>query len=269
MTYDITLGREQVSTRPAVRRIGSADLRIALARGWDDFRANRTDVIFLCALYPLVGLLLGRAVAGGTLLPLLFPLVAGFALVGPLAALGLYEISRRREQGLETSWRDAFRVLRAPNFGAVLLLGLLLMGIFVLWLQSAQALYQALFAGASAGVPGFLDQVFTTPSGWMLILLGHLVGFVFALIVLTLTVVSFPLLLDRDLEGDAGRKASLAVATSAAAVRRNLVPMLGWGLLVAAILMLASVPLLLGLAVALPVLGHATWHLYRRTIEPG
>src|SRR5262245_25091464 len=126
---------------PAVRRIGIADLRDVLKKGLDDFAAYRTDVIFLCVIYPVVGLLLARLAFGYDLLPLLFPLASGFALVGPVAAVGLYEMSRRREQGVDISWADAFGVVRAPAFGAILVLGILLLVIFGLWLLAAATIY--------------------------------------------------------------------------------------------------------------------------------
>ena len=269
MAYDAALDRRDLPVaRTAVRCIGLADLRIALARGWDDFSANRTDTIFLCVLYPVVGLLLGRAIAGGSLLPLLFPLVAGFALVGPMAGLGLYEISRRRERGEPVTWRDAFKVASSPNIGAIVLIGAALAVIFVLWLQAAQAVFQFTMGSAPEEPVAFLREVLTTPSGWALIVVGHAVGFLFALFVLTVTVVSLPLLLDRDLPGGAAAKASYAVSVSVAAVMRNPVAMLGWGLIVAVGLIAGSLPFFIGLAVVLPVLGHATWHLYRRTVAP-
>src|SRR5215472_11252303 len=119
---------------PAVREIGVSDLRDALARGIADFEANRTDVIFLCVIYPVIGLVLGRLASGYGLLPLLFPLASGFALVGPFAAVGLNEISRRREQASEVRWVDAFGVLRSPSIGSIMLLGLMLIALFLLWL---------------------------------------------------------------------------------------------------------------------------------------
>jgi uncharacterized membrane protein len=249
------------SPLPAVRRIGATDLRDVLARGLDDFGANRTDVIFLCVFYPVVGLVLQRLAAGYEMLPLLFPLASGFALVGPVAAVGLYEMSRRREQGVNVGWTDAFGVVRSPSFGAIVLLGLLLTAIFVLWLLVAEAIYLVtLGPEPPASIASFLRDVFTTGAGWVMIGLGVGVGFLIALLVLAISVVSFPLLLDRDVGLEA------AVWTSVRAVVANPGPMAIWGLIVAGGLVIGSIPLFVGLVIVLPVLGHSTWHLYRKVV---
>jgi uncharacterized membrane protein len=251
------------SATPTVRRLGRDDLTGALASGFDDFKANRTDVIFLCVLYPIVGLLLGRVASGYGLLPLLFPLASGFALVGPLAGVGLNEMSRRRERGEAVSWLNAFSVLRAPSIGSIALLGLLLVGIFLLWLLAAEVIFVATL-GATQGTPvsvaAFVGGVLTTPRGWAMIVVGIGVGFLFAVAVLALTVVAFPLLLDRNVGIDT------AVWTSMRVVAMNPGVILAWGAIIAVLLVIGSLPVLVGLAVVLPVLGHATWHLYRRAV---
>ncbi len=246
---------------PGIRRIGVADLRRALERGVDDFRAIPTQLLFLGLVYPLVGLLAARAAWGGPLLPLLYPMVAGLSLMGPVAALGLYELSRRREHGEAVSWTDAFRVLRAPAIGTILVLGLALAALFAAWLTVADAIWAATLGPvAPAGIGELAQAVFETPEGWQLILLGNLAGFGFALVVLATTVVAFPLLLDRN------TGLVTAVRTSLRACARNPGPMALWGLIVAGLLLLGSLPAFVGLAVVMPVLGHATWHLYRRLV---
>jgi uncharacterized membrane protein len=254
-------GQQQPATPLTVRRIGLGDLRAALAAGLDDFAAYRTDVVFLCVIYPVIGLVLGRLAFGYDLVPLLFPLASGFALIGPFAAVGLYEMSRRREQGIEVAWPDAFSVVRSPAFGEIGVLGLLLVAIFLLWLAVAQAIYLGTLGPAPAASLGsFVRAALTTDAGWAMIGIGIGVGFVFAVLVLTVSVVSFPLLLDRELP------LGTAVWTSARAVMANPGPMAVWGLIVALGLVLGSIPLFLGLIVVMPVLGHATWHLYRRVV---
>jgi uncharacterized membrane protein len=246
---------------PAVRRIEVADLRDVLASGLSDFAAYRTDVIFLCIIYPVVGLVLASLAFGYGMLPLLFPLASGFALIGPVAAVGLYEMSRRREQGIDITWADAFGVVRAPAFGAILVLGLVLLAIFLLWLAAAYGIYLVtLGPEPPASLGSFVRDVFTTGAGWTLLVVGVGVGFLFAVLVLTTSVVSFPLLLDRD------GGLYTAVATSVRAVLVNPGPMAVWGLIVAGGLVLGSIPVFLGLIIVMPVLGHATWHLYRKVV---
>jgi uncharacterized membrane protein len=247
--------------RPAVRKIDIADLMDVLASGLRDFGAYRTDVIFLCIIYPLAGLLLASVAFGYDMLPMLFPLASGFALIGPVAAVGLYEMSRRREQGVDITWADAFGVVSAPAFGAVLVLGLILLAIFLFWLAAAYAIWlMTLGPVPPASIGAFVHEVFTTGAGWTLIVVGVGVGFLFALLVLAISVVSFPLLLDRDVG------LYTAVATSVRAVLTNPGPMAVWGLIVAGGLVLGSIPVLLGLIIVMPVLGHATWHLYRKVV---
>ena len=244
-----------------VRKIGIADLRGALKSGFEDFLAMPTQVLFLCLIYPLVGLFLGGLSLGYNMLPLFFPLAAGFALVGPLAALGVYEMSRRREAGREAQWTDAFDVLRSPSIGAIAALGILLMILFLTWLWAAQQIYELLFGVLRpASLSQFVSEVLTTPQGWQLIAIGCGVGFLFAVVALAVSVVSFPLLLDRDVG------AAAAVTTSLRAIAKNPIPMAAWGLIVAALLLLGSLPFFAGLAVVIPILGHATWHLYRRVV---
>ncbi len=252
-------GSEQA--QPRVQRIEVADLRDALSKGVGDFAAFRTDVIVLCVVYPLLGLILAQWVFGFDMLPMLFPLASGFALVGPAAAVALYEMSRRREQGLAVSWSDAIGVTASPRFGAILVLTLLLAAIFVAWLFAAAGIYAATLGPESpTSVGEFFREVFTTPAGWVMIVAGMGVGFLFAVLVLAISAISFPMLLDRDVG------LPTAVLTSVRAVIRNPGPMAVWGLVVAAGLVIGSIPLFLGLVVVLPILGHATWHLYRRLV---
>jgi uncharacterized membrane protein len=254
--------RGQDIPMPAVRRIRASDLRAVLLRGLADFEAYRSDVIFICLIYPLVGILLAWLSFGYNFLPLLFPLASGFALVGPVAAVGLYEMSRRREQGHRISWIDAFGVIRSPGFGAILVLGLVLLAIFLLWMLAAALIYQfTLGPEAPVSIAAFIRDLFTTPAGRTMIVVGVGVGFLFALLVLAISVVSFPLLLDRDV----GLYA--AVSTSIRAVATNPGPMALWGLIVAGGLVIGMLPAFLGLILVLPLLGHATWHLYRKVVR--
>ena len=248
-------------TLPEIRHLTIADLGDVVAKGLDDFAAYRTDVVFLCAIYPVIGLVMARFAFGYGMLPLLFPLASGFALIGPFAAVGLYEMSRRRERGGNVAWPDAFGVIGSRSFGAIVVLGLLLVAIFLLWLIAAESIYElTLGPQPPVSVGSFGRDVFTTATGWTMIVVGIGVGFLFALLVLVISVVSFPLLLDRDIG------LGTAISTSMRAVILNPGPMAIWGLIVAGGLVLGSIPLFLGLIFVMPVLGHATWHLYRKVV---
>lgn len=258
----ILVGASEAAPDPVVRRIEASDLMDALRKGWDDFAAMPSHAVFLCVVYPLIGLILAGLTLGQALVPLIFPIAAGFALVGPIAALGLYELSRRREAGLEVTATDAFEVLRSPSIGAIAALALALTAWFLIWVAVANAIYVTFFGyGSPASPEQFLRDLFTTSAGWKLILVGNAVGFLFAVAVLAMNVVTFPLLLDREVG------AMVAVLTSLRVVVANPVTMAMWGVIVAALLLIGSIPLFLGLPVVLPVLGHATWHLYRKVVE--
>lgn len=242
----------------AIHHISMADVFSALRQGATDFWRHPSHYLFLALIYPVMGVVLGVWSAGGAMFALLYPLAAGFALLGPLAAIGLYELSRRREAGLDDSPRHAFAVLRHPSIVSMMVVGLWLALIFAAWIATAAALHDAFLGPRATSLNQLITLVFTTPEGWSLLIWGNLVGLVFALIVLATTAIAFPLLVDRG--GSAGH----AISTSLRAFMANPIPMLAWGVIVAVVLFVASIPLFVGLAVALPILGHATWHLYRR-----
>jgi uncharacterized membrane protein len=246
---------------PAVRTITPADLWESLARGYHDFKAMPTHLLFLGLIYPIVGILLAGFSFGYNLLPMLFPLSAGFALVGPVAAIGLYEISRQREEGREPDLAHVLDVLRSPSFPAIATISAGLAVLFMAWLFVAQTLYQSLFGYLPpASMEKLVFDVLTTPNGHTLIVTGNLIGLAFAIVAMVFGAVSFPLLLERDVGVLA------ALATSARAVARNVTTMALWGLIVAALLLIGSIALFVGLAIVVPVLGHATWHLYRKLV---
>lgn len=256
-------GPEAEHVAPVVRRIGVDDLKAALRLGVEDFAAYRSDVAFICIVYPLAGLLLAWVFFDYRLLPMIFPAASGFALIGPIAAVGLYEMSRRRERGDRVGWMAAVGVLSSPSFGAILLLGIALFVVFGVWMVAAQGVYSmTLGPEPPASVGSFLRDVLFTGAGWAMILVGCAIGLVFAVAVLAVSVVSFPLLLDRDV----GLR--VAVTASVRVAAENPRTVLTWGAIVAAALVIGSVPLFLGLIFVMPVLGHATWHLYRKAVEP-
>jgi uncharacterized membrane protein len=260
----ILVGAMPPAAQPAIRRITPSDLIDALARGVDDFRAVPTHAVFLCVIYPVVGLVIFQIAIGAGLLSLLYPLATGFALIGPFVAVGLYELSRRREMGLESDWTHVFDVFRSTSFPALATLGGMLLAIFLIWLGFAQSIYTLNFGQApAASMPDFFSRILSSDAGVRLILIGNGVGFLFAVLVLVISVVSFPLLLDRDVG------VATAVLTSVRAVAANPLTMVLWGLIVAVLLVVGSIPFLIGLTVVIPVLAHATWHLYRKVVDPG
>ena len=248
---------------PEIRRITMADVKAALRQGVEDFAACRTDVMFLCLIYPVIGFFIAGAEAKDGLLPLLFPTAAGFVLVGPLFAIGLYEMSRQREMTGKISWLNMFNVLRAPSVGPIALLGLLLVALFLVWLAVAQGIYDiTLGPAAPVSLWGFAREIFTTSAGWTMIGLGWAAGLVFMAAVLAISVVSFPLMLDRPVT------LRTAISASLLAVRRNPVQLGAWGLLVGGALFVGALPCFVGLILVLPILGHSTWHLYRKVVKP-
>jgi uncharacterized membrane protein len=261
--FHVLTGAEGTVSFPAVRRISLSDLGAALALGWRDFWQHPSHLALLGLIYPCAGVAIALWTSGANGWPLLFPLVSGFALIGPIAALPIYEMSRRQELGLDTNWRAAFGVLRSPAMPSIIAVGVFLLALFTVWLMIAQFLYESLFGpGSPATFTDFLNEVFRTPQGQVLMLWGNVIGLCFAVVALASSVITIPLLLDRD----AG--AAIAIQTSIRAMLRNPLVIAVWGLIVAVLLVIGSLPLLGGLAIVVPVLGHATWHLYRRVIEP-
>lgn len=246
---------------PEIRTLTLNDLRAALRKGWDDVMAFRSDVVFVCLLYPVIGgMLAALALRGGTL-HLIFPALSGFALAGPVAAVGLYEMSRRREKGQPTNWLAYLDVIRSPKFGGILILSLFHVVVFLAWIMSANLIYDAtLGPEPPISLVTFANDVFSTGAGWALIVIGIAAGFVFSAAVLAISVVSFPMLLDRNVT------LPTAVVTSVKVAMKNPVPIGVWGMIVAGSLAVGSLPALLGLVLVLPILGHSTWHLYRRAV---
>lgn len=253
----------QSSTPPRVLTLRFADIPEVLRKGFDDFWAMPTHIVYLALIYPGAGLIIGGATYDNDTLQLLYPLAAGFALLGPLAAIWTYELSRRRELGADTSWRHAFDVFCSPSLPSILALALGLLALFVVWIACAQALFFLNFGDRRINSASELAHlVANTREGWNLFVYGNLIGLLFAIVAGATTVIAFPMLLDRKVS------ASTAVATSMSVVAKNPGVMATWGLTVAGTLLLASLPLLVGLAIAVPILGHSTWHLYRKAVEP-
>jgi uncharacterized membrane protein len=248
--------------RPApVRDLTVADIRWALEKGWDDFRALRGDFLFLPVVYAALGFAASALAFHQTLFALIFPLAGGFALVGPIAAAGFYELARRREQGMDTTWFHFFDPMRGPQRFPLLMLSIVLAGLFLMWMTVAQGIYaNTLGRLAPDGVADFLAKLFTTPEGWTMIIAGNLAGAGFALAALVIGAFSFPMAVDKACDP------FVAILTSVSAFLHNPATMLRWGAVVAALLVAGSIPLFLGLMLVLPWLGYSTWHLYTRAV---
>lgn len=262
-TLHVVSNAEGILVHPEVREIGVLEVFDALRLGLKDFQEKPSHYVFLCIMYPIAGVVLMVWSAGSNLLPLMFPLASGFALLGPVAAIGLYEISRRRELGLDTSWHHALEVRHSPAMFSIIAAAVVLFALFIVWLLVAEKIYVAHFGEVPpASLGTFLNDVLFTSNGWSMMLWGDLAGLAFAIVALAVSVVTFPLLLERDVG------ALAAILTSIRALIRNPVPVMLWGVIVAALLVIGSIPIFAGLAIVLPVLGHATWHLYRKMIGP-
>jgi uncharacterized membrane protein len=264
MAHETSFSDIQIpSSAIGIRKIGVKDLWQSLKEGYDDFNARPSVGIFLILVYPLFALLLTLVLVGQDLHYLAFPMLAGFTLLGPAISVGLCEMSRRRERGLDVSWRSAFDFVHSSSFAPILALSVVMMLLYVAWLYMAQFIYVGLFgADPPASISDFVTQVISTRRGAALIVYGVGVGFIFAFAALAISVISFPLLLDKP------ATSITAVSTSIRAVTSNFVVMMVWGVLVVTLLAVGASLFLVGLAAVLPILGHATWHLYRKVVEP-
>jgi uncharacterized membrane protein len=250
-----------VAAPPQIRRIGVADLWASLREGFSDLGVARSDVVFIALVYPIVGLVLAGLFLNKNTVEEVLPLISGFAILGPIAAVGLYEISRRLEAGQPVSWSTPLQVLRSPALSSILGFGAILGLIFFTWLLVAWGIYGVtLGPEPPASITAFVREVFTTASGWAMIVIGMAVGFLFAAFTFAISVITCPLLLDRDCGMGQAMRASLQ------AVAENPVPMAIWGAIIAGALILGSIPALAGLIFVMPLLGHASWRLYRRLV---
>jgi uncharacterized membrane protein len=249
-------------TDPVVRRIKVADVVEALSAGLRDFQAAPLYGLAFGAFYAAGGILILLCLTAFHMVYLAYPLGAGFALLGPFVALGLYEVSRRREAGQKPSLMGIVRLIRTR--GELGWMAFVTLFLFVVWMYQVRLLI-ALLLGVSASfgsLQEFLTVVLTTNAGLLFLAIGNCVGAALALVLFSLTVVSFPLLLERDVD------CVTAMITSVRAVVTSPLPMIGWAATIVLLLAISSLPYFLGLLVTLPVLGHATWHLYRRIVAP-
>ena len=246
-----------------VRTITDDDLRSSLRQGLDDFMTFRGDIVLAGLVYTVIGIAAVVMTTSKPLMPFFFPVVAGVGLLGPAAAVGFYELARRREAGqTDIHWFNFLDVRKRPSVDDMGIVAGLLLAIFFGWLLVAGALYALLFGWATPdSVGGFITMIFTTARGWALIIGGGVIGAIFGWIVLSLSVVSLPMLVDCDIS------AADAVSASWRAAHSNKSEMIRWGITVLVLLFLGSIPLFVGLAFVLPWLGYSTWHLYTRLVD--
>jgi len=248
---------------PMVRSVTVGEIVESLVEGMRDFQSAPVYGLAFGALYALGGIVTVLCVSALGASYLAYPLAAGFALIGPFVAVGLYEVSRRREAGEPLSWSAVIGTIVAQGHRELGWMAFVTVFIFVVWMYQVRLLI-ALMLGLKSfsTLHEFLLVVTTTPEGWIFLIIGHLLGAVLSLVLFSLTVVSFPLLLDRDIDF------VTAMITSVRAVVASPGPMIGWAATVVILMIVACIPAFLGLLVVLPVLGHATWHLYRRIVVP-
>ncbi|MDX2205514.1 MAG: DUF2189 domain-containing protein [Hyphomicrobiaceae bacterium] len=247
---------------PVVRPVTAADIADALGKGMRDFQAAPTFGLVLGGLYALGGIVIVLSLTALGLTYLAYPLATGFALIGPFVAAGLYEVSRRLETREAISLGAIWRRVRSR--GEIGWMAFVTVFIFIMWMYQVRFL-MALFLGLNASfstLSEFFTVVLTTTEGLLFLAVGNVVGALLSLLLFSLTVISFPLVLDRDVD------CVTAMITSIRTVAASPVPMLAWAFLIGTLLVLSALPFFLGLLVTLPVLGHATWHLYRRAIAP-
>jgi uncharacterized membrane protein len=235
----------------------------ALGAGMRDFRSAPFYGLFFGAVFALGGNLVLLTASAFHMSYLSYPLAAGFSLIGPFIAVGLYEVSRRIEAGTPLSWPGVLGVIWEQRSRELGWMAFVVLFIQIMWMYQVRLLL-ALFLGfqSFASFGEFVEVVLTTPEGLLFLIIGHVVGAVLSVVLFSLTVVSFPMLLDRDIDF------ITAMITSVRAVVTSPVPMIGWALVVTVTLIVSMLPFFAGLLIALPILGHTTWHLYRALVPP-
>lgn len=263
MTAEPMPAARPASRGPKARRVEVNDIAESVRLGLEDFKAAPIYGLAVGAVIGLIGLVIVASIAWLDASWLIYPVAIGFPLVGPFLAVGLYEVSRRRARGQDVTWADVWATIWAQRRREISWMAFVMLFVFWVWMYQIRLLI-ALFLGSKSfsTLDKFVTVVTTTPEGWMFLVVGHLVGAALALALFSITVVSIPLLLEREVDF------VTALITSIQAVFLNPPVMLGWGLLVTGMVILGSLPLFAGLVLVIPILGHATWHLYTKAVEP-
>lgn len=249
--------------KPEILQVDLSDLKAALMAGWRDFLAAPAYGLFFSCLFVLGGWLIYWSVTARGQIWWTLPAAAGFPILAPFLACGLYEVSRRLEAGIALNRFEVFGVVLRQKDRQIPSMAVVIVVFFLFWNFLAHMIF-ALFLGKATltNISSSL-QVFLTPEGLMMLAVGTVVGAFFAVLLFALTVVSLPMLLDREVDFVTAMLTSVGVVTESPLV------MLVWGMLIGAGLFLAMLPGFLGLFIVLPVFGHASWHLFRRAISWG
>lgn len=250
-------------TMPRVNAVSLGDLRGSLLRGLGDFARAPMFGLFFAAIFVVIGLMVVLSLTAWHMPWLIYPFAIGFPLIGPFAAVGLYQVSREFEQGRRPTWRGVFSVIWQQRRRELGWMAFVVLFVFWVWMYQVRLLMALMLGQLSfSSFEGFVSATLTTNEGLVFLFVGHLVGGALALLLFSITVVSMPLLLERDID------VVTAMITSIKAVATSPVVMLGWGLVVTAAVVAGCLPFFLGLLIVLPVLGHTTWHIYRKAVAP-
>ncbi|SDT89122.1 DUF2189 domain-containing protein [Stappia sp. ES.058] len=256
---DDTIERRPDPTR--VNPIGFDAIVDALGAGMRDFRKAPRFGLFFGGVYAAGGIIVLLTASAFQMSYLSYPLAIAFGLVGPFVAVGLYEVSRRLESGEPLTWRGVLGVIWAQRRRELAWMAFVVLFVQIMWMYQVRLLL-ALFLGfqSFSSFSAFVEVLVTTPEGLMFLLIGNIVGAALSVVLFSLTVVSFPMLLDREVDF------ITAMITSVRSVVTSPGPMIGWALIITVTMLLSMLPVFAGLLVTLPVLGHTTWHLYRRLV---
>ncbi|NKB38387.1 MAG: DUF2189 domain-containing protein [Gammaproteobacteria bacterium] len=256
-----SLSDEELYGIPDINSLSFDDLKICLAQGFSDFRRAPQFGLFFGGIYAFGGILIVQSFIAFEKGWMIYPVMVGFPLIGPFVAVGLYDVSRRLEAGKPLVWKEILTVINMQTSRQLPYMAFVMLFIFWIWIYQVRLLI-ALFLGRMSfpTFESFFQAVTGTAQGWAFIGVGHIVGAGFSLLLFSLTVVSIPLILDRDVDFITG------MISSVKAVLKSPIVMLSWGVFVTLSVMASFIPLFLGLLVVLPVLGHTTWHIYKKIV---
>lgn len=248
---------------PEIRTVTADDITASLKAGFSDFLARPFMSGFFGLFYALFGILMVWVLVWLGKIWMIIPAIVGFPLVAPFAAAGLYEMSRRLQNGEPFGWSEILTVMANQRKREMGWMAFVTLFIFWVWIYQVRLWLAIILQNASfSDFDGFLHTVFFTPQGWTFLAVGTCVGAFLSIVLFSVTVVAMPMLLDRETDFVS------AMLTSVRVVTENPVVMLTWAMIISATMLLSLVPAFLGLIFTLPILGHTTWHLYQRAVSP-